>query len=115
MYVNHNKDFSYSRSYTNYFVSDVPNMFQLNYKPPPFSYKGEATSALALGSGLATGGLAMVIFGGCWIADISTFPEFSFKLKKLMGQESDSSQFSMDTETTQIINQLERILSSEKK
>lgn len=115
MYVNHNQKFSNSKLYTNYSILDVPNMFQLNYRPPPFSYKGEAASALVLGTGLATGGLTMMIFGGCWIADISTFPEFSLKLKRLMGQEPDSSQLPMDAETAQVVNQLEEILNNDKK
>lgn len=115
MYVNHNQKFSKSKLYTNYSILDVPNMFQLNYRPPPFSYKGEAASALVLGTGLATGGLTMMIFGGCWIADISTFPEFSLKLKRLMGQEPDSSQLPMDAETAQVVNQLEEILNNDKK
>lgn len=90
-------------------------MFQLNYKPPPFSYKGEAASALVLGTGLATGGLAMMVFGGCWIANISSFPEFNLKLKKLMGQEVDPSQLPMDTDTEEVVNQLEGLLNNEKK
>lgn len=97
---------------TNHEDPDIPNMFQLNYRAPPFSYRGEAASALVLGTGLATGGLSMMIFGSCWIADISTFPEFSFKLKRLMGQESDPSQLPMDKETAQVVDQLEQILTS---
>lgn len=90
-------------------------MFQLNYRAPPFSYKGEATTALVLATGLSTGGLAMMVFGGCWIANISTFPEFSFKLKQLMGQEIEPAQPSMDAETAQVVSQLEDILGSSKR
>lgn len=95
--------------------ADVPNMFQLNYKAPPFSYKGEAATALVLGTGLATGGLAMMVFGGCWLADISTFPEFSFKLKRLMGQEMSPADLPMDQETAHVIDQLEELLDNNKK
>lgn len=56
----------------------------------------------------------MMVFGGCWIADISTFPEFSFKLKQLMGQEIEPAQPSMDAETAQVVSQLEDILGSSK-
>lgn len=98
---------------------DVPNMFQLNYKSPPFSYQAEAASALVFGTGLAVGGFSMLVFGSCWVWDISTFPEFSLKAKLLMGQDSklDSSLTNMplDDDTAKVVEQLERLLDGNSK
>lgn len=60
-------------------------MFQLNHVRPPFSAQGEAMQAFTLGTGLAIGGFSMLILGGCWIADISTGPEFSLRVNEAFG------------------------------
>ncbi|CCE91055.1 uncharacterized protein TDEL_0C01660 [Torulaspora delbrueckii] len=97
----------------------VPNMFQLNYKSPPFSYQAEAASALVFGTGLAVGGFSMLVFGSCWLSDISSFPEFSLKAKQLMGQDpiSDSKLTNMplDDDTAKVVDQLERLLEGKNK
>lgn len=94
-------------------------MFQLNYKSPPFSYQAEAASALVFGTGLAVGGFSMLVFGSCWLADISSFPEFSLKAKQLMGQDpiSDSKLTNMplDDDTAKVVDQLERLLEGKNK
>ncbi|EDO15534.1 hypothetical protein Kpol_479p22 [Vanderwaltozyma polyspora DSM 70294] len=54
----------------------VPNMFQLNYKPPVVTYKGETGPALVLATGITVGTLSMLVSGSCWIWDISTMKEF---------------------------------------
>lgn len=104
---------------TNMVTIDVPNMFQLNHKQPHFSYQGEAASALAYGTGLATGSFAMLILGTCWIWDVSTFPEFTLKVKRLMGEDqskaSDITNMPMDDDTKKVVDALESLLSSEKK
>lgn len=93
-------------------------MFQLNYKPPTFSYQGEATSALVFGTGLATGGFSMLVFGTCWIWDISTFQEFSLKAKHLMGQDTNSesslTNMPLDVETAKVVQQLEELFKKDK-
>lgn len=93
---------------------DVPHMFQLNYKSPPFSYQAEAASALVLGTGLAVGGFSMLLFGSCWIWDISTIPEFSLKAKRLMGQdltsEEDLLKMPLDDDTAKVVDQIESLL-----
>lgn len=94
-------------------------MFQLNYKSPPFSYQAEAASALVFGTGLAVGGFSMLVFGSCWLSDISSFPEFSLKAKQLMGQDpiSDSKLTNMplDDDTAKVVDQLERLLEGKNK
>lgn len=93
---------------------DVPHMFQLNYKSPPFSYQAEAASALVFGTGLAVGGFSMLLFGSCWIWDISTIPEFSLKAKGLMGQELTSDEaltkMPLDDDTAKVVGQIEKLL-----
>ncbi|QLL31692.1 hypothetical protein HG536_0B05570 [Torulaspora globosa] len=92
----------------------VPHMFQLNYKSPPFSYQAEAASALVLGTGLAVGGFSMLLFGSCWIWDISTIPEFSLKAKRLMGQDLTSEEalinMPLDDDTAKVVDQIESLL-----
>ncbi|QLQ79206.1 hypothetical protein HG537_0B05530 [Torulaspora globosa] len=92
----------------------VPNMFQLNYKSPPFSYQAEAASALVLGTGLAVGGFSMLLFGSCWIWDISTIPEFSLKAKRLMGQDLTSEEtlvnMPLDEDTAEVVDQIQNLL-----
>lgn len=93
----------------------MPHMFQLNYKHPPISYQGEAASALAVGSGLATGGFAMALFGSWWIWDISSLSEFSAKLRKLMGQNPETlddslSNMPLDKDTSEVIGQIEALM-----
>ncbi|SCU89133.1 LAMI_0D12508g1_1 [Lachancea mirantina] len=95
----------------------LPNMFQLNHKPPPYSYQGEAISALAYGTSLATGGFAMLVLGTCWIADISSFPEFAITAKRLMGNTSESvtsiDDLKTDEDTRKVTEALEKLLRNE--
>lgn len=91
-------------------------MFQLNHKPPPFSYKGEVINALAYGTGLSTGGFAMLAFGLCWIWDVSTLPELAAKLKALMGESQRPiiSNMELDEDTKKVAEALEEMLASKK-
>lgn len=87
-------------------------MFELNYKRPPYSYQGEAISALAYGSGLSIGGFSMTIFGACWIMDVSTFPEVSIKLKEMMGESSERNKVTnmeLDEDTKKVTEALESL------
>lgn len=93
-------------------------MFQANHKQQAYSYQGEAVSALAYGTGLATGSFAMLVLGTCWISDISTFPEFSMKIKQLMGDQDKKysvTNMDMDEDTKKVADALESLLSNEKK
>ncbi|SCU83799.1 LAFA_0D05886g1_1 [Lachancea sp. 'fantastica'] len=95
----------------------VPNMFQLNHKPPLYSFQGEAVSALAFGTGLATGSFGMLVFGSCWLADISSLAEFTVKVRKLMGEPSaqDLADQTIDPETQQVAKALEDLLEKAKR
>ncbi|SCV01312.1 LANO_0F11144g1_1 [Lachancea nothofagi CBS 11611] len=94
----------------------IPTMFQLNHKPPLYSFQGEAVSALAFGTGLATGSFGMLVFGTCWIADISSFAEFTLKVKKLMGEPTTQGiNEPMDPETQQVAQALQDLLDSAKR
>ncbi|QEU61363.1 Aim11 [Kluyveromyces lactis] len=97
----------------------IPTMFQLNHKPPPFSYKGEVVNALAYGTALSTGGFAMLGFGLCWIWDVSTLKELGNKLRELMGDSSDkdklvSTNMDLDEDTQKVADALEAMLSIKK-
>ncbi|CAR22088.1 Altered inheritance of mitochondria protein 11 [Lachancea thermotolerans] len=97
----------------------VPNMFQLNHKPPTYSFQGEAVSALAFGTGLATGTFSMLVFGTCWVWDISSLAEFTLKMKKLMGEPvTDQALLEntpMDEDTRKVAEALEDMLKGSRK
>ncbi|CAI4060388.1 Aim11p SKDI_05G1740 [Saccharomyces kudriavzevii IFO 1802] len=92
----------------------VPNMFQQNYKPPPFSQRNEAMSALTFASAASIGTFSTSIYGFCWAFDISTASEFVFKTRELMGvPQTVDSDTSMDEETARLTEQLQDLLSGE--
>ncbi|CAI4060217.1 hypothetical protein N7582_001565 [Saccharomyces uvarum] len=93
----------------------VPTMFQLNYKPPPFSQRSEAMSALTFASAASIGSFSTLVFGFCWASDVSTAREFVLKTREFMGlpQTSDTDT-SMDEETARLTKQLQDLLSSDK-
>ncbi|SCU97842.1 LADA_0H08702g1_1 [Lachancea dasiensis] len=94
----------------------VPNMFQLNHKPPLYSFQGEAVSALAFGTGLATGSFGMLVFGTCWLADISSFAEFTLKVRKLMGEPATRiSEEPLDIETQKVTQALQELLENSRR
>ncbi|KAH3902615.1 related to Altered inheritance of mitochondria protein 11 [Saccharomycodes ludwigii] len=103
----------------------VPTLFQNNYKIPPFSYQKESLSALAYGTFFSVGGFGMLIFGGCWMANISTLPEFSYKLRcallgeegmrELYGREQTLKMNPMDKDTKEILDLIENAFDSSKK
>ncbi|AAS50988.2 ABR215Cp [Eremothecium gossypii ATCC 10895] len=96
----------------------VPNMFQLNHRVPLASSQGEALHAFAYGSGLATGGFAMLILGTCWLADVSTVPEFSLRIKALLGESDTQSgrleSAHQDKETRELAAMLDSLLQEKK-
>lgn len=64
----------------------IPRYFQGNHSPPT-SYNFTADAAVAVGTGtlLAASVSGMLVTGTCWILDISSFKEFGWKMKSLMG------------------------------
>lgn len=64
----------------------IPRFFQGNHSPPT-SYNFTSDAAIAVGTGtiLAVSVTSMMIFGTCWIIDVSSFKEFGWKMNQLMG------------------------------
>lgn len=92
----------------------VPTLFQGNHSPP-LSYNFTTDAAVAVGTGtLLCGSVSsMVIFGTCWILDISTFKEFGFKMRaKLGGYEKlkKLAETPMDEESAMVQDSLNDIL-----
>ncbi|KAK6455763.1 altered inheritance of mitochondria protein 11 [Scheffersomyces xylosifermentans] len=92
----------------------IPTLFQGNHAPP-LSYNFATDAAVAVGTGTILCGSvsSMVIFGSCWILDVSTFKEFGWKMKALMGgydKERELSQIPMDEESALIQDSLNDIL-----
>lgn len=92
----------------------VPTLFQGNHAPP-MSYNFTSDAAVAVGTGtLLCGSVSsMIIFGSCWIIDVSTFLEFGWKMKSLMGgyeKERELARLPMDEESALIQDGLNDIL-----
>ncbi|ODV76786.1 altered inheritance of mitochondria protein 11 [Suhomyces tanzawaensis NRRL Y-17324] len=84
----------------------VPTLFQGNHAPP-LSYNFTTDAAVAVGTGTMLCGTvsSMLIFGGCWILDVSSFKEFGWKMKTMMGgyeKERQLSELPMDEESSMI-------------
>ncbi|AMD22643.1 HHL127Wp [Eremothecium sinecaudum] len=92
----------------------VPNMFQLNHKRPPFSHQGEALSSFGFGTGLAVGGFSMLVFGTCWIANISNFPEFTLRVQEAMAESGTPSKkysfMTLDKESKEVAEMLDSLI-----
>ena len=92
----------------------IPTLFQGNHAPP-LSYNFATDAAVAVGTGtLLCGSVSsMVIFGSCWILDVSNFKEFGWKMKSMMGgyeKERELSKLPMDEESAYIQDGLNDIL-----
>lgn len=92
----------------------IPTLFQGNHMPP-LSYNFTTDAAVAVGTGtLLCGSVSsMVIFGTCWIIDVSSFQEFGWKMKSLMGgyeKQRELSKIPMDEESSLIQDGLHDIL-----
>lgn len=103
--------FAYKSTITRQYV---PSLFQGNHSPP-LSYNFTTDAAVAVGTGtLLCGSVSsMVIFGSCWIMDVSTFKEFGWRMKTIMGgyeREKELSKLPMDEESSMIQDGLNDIL-----
>ncbi|CAK9442191.1 uncharacterized protein LODBEIA_P59340 [Lodderomyces beijingensis] len=92
----------------------IPTLFQQNHQPPT-SYNFTTDAAVAVGAGtLACGALSgMMVFGVAWILDVSTFKEFGYRMKHMMGgdiKEQELSQMEVDEETRMVQDGLNDIL-----
>lgn len=92
----------------------VPSLFQGNHAPP-LSYNFTSDAAVAVGTGtLLCGSVSsMVIFGTCWIIDVSNFQEFGWKMKSLMGgneKQKELAKLPMDEESAFLQDSLNDIL-----
>lgn len=72
-------------------------------------------AAVAVGTGtlLATSVSSMIVFGTCWVLDISNFKEFGWKMRKVMGGEDRLKQLAsepMDEESKTIQDGLNDLL-----
>lgn len=75
--------FAYKSTITRQYV---PTLFQGNHLPP-LSYNFTMDAAVAVGTGtmLCASVSSMIIFGTCWILDVSTFQEFGWRMKSALG------------------------------
>ncbi|EGV64194.1 Altered inheritance of mitochondria protein 11 [Yamadazyma tenuis] len=103
--------FAYKSTITRQFL---PTFFQGNHSPPT-SYNFTADAAVAVGTGTLLAGSvsSMAIFGWCWIIDVSSFKEFGWKMKSLMGGDERLRQLAlqpMDEESASIQDGLNDLL-----
>lgn len=103
--------FAYKQTITRQYI---PTFFQGNHAPP-LSYNFTSDAAAAVGTGTLLCGLvsAMMIFGTCWVLDVSSFKEFGWRMKHLMGgydKEKELAQQPMDEESAFIQDSLNDIL-----
>lgn len=103
--------FAYKSTITRQFV---PSLFQGNHQPP-LSYNFTTDAAVAVGTGtmLCASVSSMLTFGTCWILDVSSFREFGWRMKALMGgseQEQKLAEMPMDDDTAYIQDGLNDIL-----
>ena len=78
---------------------DVPKTFDSNDRIPPPLLRGEAAKAFLLSTGITTGLFSMILFGGCWIFNISTPNEFRSKMEKMFRRSEEQNNL-MDNEGT---------------
>lgn len=103
--------FAYKSTITRQFV---PNVFQGNHQPP-LGPNFTADAAVAVATGTVICGLValMLVFGGCWVADVSRFSEFGWRMKSALGgglKEQELAQMAMDDESRLIQDGLNDIL-----
>jgi hypothetical protein len=92
----------------------LPTLFQGNHHPPT-SYSFVTDAAVAVGTGTLLCGTvsSMAIFGTCWIMDVSSFREFGWRMKQVMGgydRQRELAAQPMDEESEQIQEALNDLL-----
>lgn len=95
----------------------VPLLFHGNHLPPiTYNFTSDAAAAVGTGTMLSVSVSSMMIFGACWVMDVSSFKEFGWRMKSLMGgdkKEREISQMPLDEDTEYFENVMESILSGE--
>lgn len=103
--------FAYKSTVTRQYV---PTLFQGNHSPPlSYNFTTDAAAAVGAGTLLCGSVSSMIIFGSCWIMDVSTFAEFGWRMKGLMGGYKNQkmlSEMEMDEESREIQDGLNDIL-----
>ncbi|ODQ79040.1 hypothetical protein BABINDRAFT_162110 [Babjeviella inositovora NRRL Y-12698] len=92
----------------------VPTFLQPNHLPPPFSFHKDALLAITHSTLLACSAYTMAVMGGCWCWDVSSFQEFSWRMKKLLGGAEKEQEIAMqpvDEETRAIQDTMNNLLS----
>lgn len=93
----------------------LPTFFQGNHAPPTsYNFTMDAAAAVGTGTLLATSVTSMIVFGTCWVLDISSFKEFGWKMKRALGGEESLKKLSkqpMDEESKTIQDGLNDLLS----
>lgn len=103
--------FAYKSTITRQYV---PTLFQGNHLPP-LGYNFTTDAAVAVGTGTMLCGSvsSMIVFGTCWIMDVSSFKEFGWRMKASMGgteKEKQLAELPMDDESAYIQDGLNDIL-----
>lgn len=92
----------------------IPTFFQGNHAPPlTYNFTADAAVAVATGTILCGSVSSMLIFGFCWIADISHMNEFGWRMKSLLGgyeKQKELAQMPMDQESALVQDSLNDIL-----
>lgn len=95
--------FAYKSTITRQYV---PLLFQGNHSPPlGYNFTTDAAVAVGTGTMLCASVSSMITFGTCWILDVSSFKEFGWRMKLVLGggeQEQRLSQMPMDDDTAYI-------------
>lgn len=92
----------------------VPTFLQPNHMPPPFSFHRDALSAITHSTLLACSAYTMAVLGGCWCWDVSSFQEFSWRMKQAMGGAENEKAIALepvDAETKAIQDTMNDLLS----
>lgn len=92
----------------------VPTLFQGNHMPPlSYNFTMDAAAAVGTGTMLCGSVSSMLIFGTCWVMDVSSFKEFGWRMKGLMGgtvSEEKLAKLPMDADSAYIQDGLNDIL-----
>lgn len=78
-----------------------------------YNFTMDAAAAVGNGTMLCGSVSSMLIFGTCWVIDVSSFKEFGWKMKSLMGgtaSEEKLSKLPMDEDSAYIQDGLNDIL-----
>lgn len=92
----------------------LPTLFQGNHQPPT-SYNFVMDAAVAVGAGTMLCGsvTSMVVFGTCWVYDVSSFQEFGWRMKALTGENERQkrlAEMAMDEESAYIQDSINEML-----